>query len=690
MRIWLENLGVGSLLLLVTERRLGYCREIIYFEKGFLFGFCCWFLRLLKPGMDIRLAEYSLGDLKNDDGRILRYCIEERLSEAVSLIQKDLEGMGLLRRSPWSRFPCLWAVRYLAHEVCFALYTPVVAIHIFGKLAEDKDLLLLCTPSFESHLRAVGLLDSPSVVVRGSRIAALVRGLTLPVAFAAVLGASLVNLFLRIAVYRRVGRKRPNTEVPMVGVQYCWGHNIHGISDIYWLKNSGVLPHQVQFYFNRPDTPLTAEHIKEFNRYGYAKPIHLGGLFSLNSIRRFLAAPCKSLYGSKKSRRLRNTHAWQPPAIMFWEMIWLSLATAVSLGRSLLGPDMGHLPWIGRCTFKMIYEVGSWRYFFQDNNIKVNINHSGDTGNGHTAQTLAMHLTNGVNVRSNYSYMPVLSINHSREFHVYFPWGRKPRCDMNKEQIYSCYVVYAGYIFDSLFHDDSAQKELPALEQCLLRAAVFDECFDEFANYSRDVVSRFYGALFRLAKTIGLGLYIKSKRYDRDALFQFFPGFAEAEASGNMVVLDNRLRPYQALQHADLAVCLGINSAGIETALYGMPTIYWVHDDSTCEQLEISTSSRLVFHDLEELTDLLRRALDDRTALHGFGDHSDIADEIDPFRDGQAGNRIGSYINSYLKNIVRLMDREESLEACNEEYRRLWGDDKVSCMSLDSLRPHRT
>ena len=685
MQIWVDKLRVSSLRLFLMDRRLSRCRKVVYFEKGICHAFCGMVLRCFKPGIQIRLAEYSLGDVKDDRGRILRHRIEERLTDAVRLIQKDLERMRFLRRRPWSHFPHIWAVRYLVHEACSALRAPVRAIHLFEKLAEDSDFLLLCIPSFQNHLRAVGLLDSPNVVTYGGKVYTFVGACKLLATFASILLTSSVNLLFHLVVFRTLGRKQHNTDEPMVGVQYCWGHNLQGINDIYWLKNSGVSPRHVQFYFNRPDTPLTVAYINELKQLGYAKPIIPRRLSSPNGIRRFFASPLKSAKESRKSRSLRKEYVWHPPAVMYWEVAWLALVTVVSLGCSLAGPKGANLPWTGMCTFKMIYFVYFWRYFFQDNNIKIHMNHSGDRGNIHTVYTMAMHLTKGVNVRSNYSYTSICEIDFSREFHVYFSWGPKPRCDKDAEAIYSRCVISSGYIFDSLFQKEYAKKEMPSLTQCRLRAAVFDETFGKFANYSRDVVSQFYGALFLLAKTRGLGLYIKSKDYDKDALTEFSAGFSEAEASGNVVVLNNRLRPYQALHYADLAVCLGFNSAGIEAALYGKPTLYWVHDDSICEQLEVMPSSRLVFHDLEELTDLLCRALEDPSALHGFGDHSDVIDDIDPFRDGHAGKRIGNYINSYLKNIARLMDREESLAACNEEYCRLWGEDKVSCIPLDSL-----
>jgi hypothetical protein len=69
--------------------------------------------------------------------------------------------------------------------------------------------------------------------------------------------------------------------------------------------------------------------------------------------------------------------------------------------------------------------------------------------------------------------------------------------------------------------------------------------------------------------------------------------------------------------------------------------------------------------------------LDSPQEYIGFGDWSSIIDELDPFRDGKAAFRIGSYLHWLIQGFEQGLDKEIVLVEAAEKYKKQWGADKV-------------
>ena len=67
--------------------------------------------------------------------------------------------------------------------------------------------------------------------------------------------------------------------------------------------------------------------------------------------------------------------------------------------------------------------------------------------------------------------------------------------------------------------------------------------------------------------------------------------------------------------------------------------------------------------------------------MPALGDHSDILDNIDPFRDGKAGERIGNYIYTFLEKLDSGFEKNKAIEWCNDQYAENWGNDKIIKMN---------
>ena len=66
----------------------------------------------------------------------------------------------------------------------------------------------------------------------------------------------------------------------------------------------------------------------------------------------------------------------------------------------------------------------------------------------------------------------------------------------------------------------------------------------------------------------------------------------------------------------------------------------------------------------------------------GFGDWSSIIDDLDPFRDGKAAYRMGTYLNWLIQGYEQGLEKEVVMKNAAEKYRKQWGDDKVIEHSL--------
>jgi len=67
--------------------------------------------------------------------------------------------------------------------------------------------------------------------------------------------------------------------------------------------------------------------------------------------------------------------------------------------------------------------------------------------------------------------------------------------------------------------------------------------------------------------------------------------------------------------------------------------------------------------------------------IPGFGEWSSSIKEFDPFRDGKAAHRMGTYLSWLIQGYERGQDRDVILADAADKYCKQWGYDKVVQMS---------
>lgn len=119
-------------------------------------------------------------------------------------------------------------------------------------------------------------------------------------------------------------------------------------------------------------------------------------------------------------------------------------------------------------------------------------------------------------------------------------------------------------------------------------------------------------------------------------------------------------------------------TAGVEAALTGVPTLLMDREGWSASPLYQLGIGRVVFTDWQELWKALVEHWARPTGIPGFGDWSPMLDELDPFRDGRAAERMGTYIKWLVEGFKAGLDRYTVMADAAERYCGMWGEDKVT------------
>ena len=137
--------------------------------------------------------------------------------------------------------------------------------------------------------------------------------------------------------------------------------------------------------------------------------------------------------------------------------------------------------------------------------------------------------------------------------------------------------------------------------------------------------------------------------------------------------------PVAAALAADVALHghLVAATAGLEAALAGVPTLLLEREGWSVSPLYRLGVGRVIFHDMPTLWDALCEYRSRPSGVPGFGDWSPMLDEMDPFRDGRAAERMGTYVQWLIEGLSVREDRESVLARTAERYQKQWGADKI-------------
>jgi len=255
------------------------------------------------------------------------------------------------------------------------------------------------------------------------------------------------------------------------------------------------------------------------------------------------------------------------------------------------------------------------------------------------------------------------------------------------------YCVVTGYLGDHRFAGARARA---APVRAALRAAgaeyiaaYFDENSGDDGRWmlGHERERRHYAFLLEklLAEPrFGLVLKPKSPRTLRRRLGPVAPLLERALATGRCHLYEDGLlqgstTPAQAAFSADLAIhsSVAAATAGMEAALAGAPVVLIDDDGWSISPLQRLGRGRVIFEDWEALWHTWSRHREAPASTGGFADWTPMLDDLDPFRDGRAAERMGAYLHWLIEGYEAGRAKADVLAGAAARYAEAWGRDKV-------------
>lgn len=143
-------------------------------------------------------------------------------------------------------------------------------------------------------------------------------------------------------------------------------------------------------------------------------------------------------------------------------------------------------------------------------------------------------------------------------------------------------------------------------------------------------------------------------------------------------ILQGSYPPCVAAMAADVAIHghFFAATAGVESALTGTRTLLLDSEGMTQSHLDSLRAGNVVFKDIESLWKVCLEYWKGKE-VPKFGDWAGILNEMDPFRDGRAAERMSTYLEWIMEGFNANLPRETILADAAERYRKIWGQDKV-------------
>jgi len=193
--------------------------------------------------------------------------------------------------------------------------------------------------------------------------------------------------------------------------------------------------------------------------------------------------------------------------------------------------------------------------------------------------------------------------------------------------------------------------------------------------------------LERVLATPWLGVVFKPKAAKtlRQRLGCVADLLSEVEKTGRCYVYESSGRhttsapPILAGLSADVCIHghLSSGTAALECALEGIPTLLIDREGCPGSKLCELPEGKVVFRNWPETIDALMEHFQAPQGIPGFGDWSEIIDDLDPFRDGKAASRMGTYLHWLIQGYEEGLDKNIIMADAAERYSRKWGEDKI-------------
>ena len=308
----------------------------------------------------------------------------------------------------------------------------------------------------------------------------------------------------------------------------------------------------------------------------------------------------------------------------------------------------------------------------------------------------AVRDNSGISVLSQKAFEGNKVISYRANFDIYFCYTNYSHEINQQVKSKIKYTVITGFLKDytSSFLKDRALQLRKKLQQNGAKKIVFviDENSSDDSRWhtGHDLQRENYSyILAKVLEVPWLGVVFKPKvsKTLRQRLGPVVDLLEKALTTGRCHIYEDSGRhttsapPILAGLSADICIhghlCAG--TAGLECVLEGLPTLLIDREGAPYSKLYNLTlpEGKVIFKDWPSTIDALMEHFNTPEGTVGFGDWSSVIDNFDPFRDGKAAYRMGTYLHWLIEGFEDNLDREVIMANAAEKYKKQWGEDKV-------------
>lgn len=337
------------------------------------------------------------------------------------------------------------------------------------------------------------------------------------------------------------------------------------------------------------------------------------------------------------------------------------------------------------------YKKNYWLSLFEITNTKIHITHF-KYDNSHIPKADAINELGGISILWQMSYEELPSTYLAIISDIMFGFSPFHASTEQKHGSKTRYHIATGYPGDYRFKLLKPKAEIVRKKLLGKGAkkiiAYFDEnsVEDERWSIGNSTACRDYGFLLEKVLAVPwLGVIFKPKKPHtlRKRLKAIDALFENAIATGRCHVFmaeASGIPPAIAALSSDVAIhgSVWAATAAIEASLTGTQTLLIDHDNWHMSQLYQLGKEKVIFQSWQDLWDTLLDHWKIPQGIQGLGDWSLLLDELDPFRDGKAAERMGNYLHWLIQGFEEGLDKEVIMADAAERYGRQWGTDMVT------------
>lgn len=253
-------------------------------------------------------------------------------------------------------------------------------------------------------------------------------------------------------------------------------------------------------------------------------------------------------------------------------------------------------------------------------------------------------------------------------YHIFFVWG-KLISDLIQRHHTSKYILPLGCW---ILHDNKIAQTITFSNKVSFVISIFDSSVAYNFDQTPDTLYLFYLRILQLLEdNPSWGMIVKSKNWNLKGFYSLPNGediVKRLELLINKkraIVLDPVVSPTTASTLSNLAVCYGLNSAGIIAGIYGCRTIHWDCSGWLKHPFYKDPTQKFIYQSLKELEEAIISASKGDKSI---GDFSKWRQKFNYFDDLNAPERVGRFIQDFMDEVIRTDDGKHSMDFAVKKY----------------------